>query len=166
MNSTGSLKWHIREEDKPLINAAIQLGEYIKNHPLTTPVQKHTIFQIQNCLKDLPDYSPGITSSYELRIVNNPDFPEKGIKRSWSVEVFHDTIEIMSDYESFPEPQDRFEYTSIELNFCLIAGKIRNNDHTNYLRWINETSNPDMFLTNGYHPEIEVIQRTKFIKVA
>jgi len=166
MNSTETLKWHIRDEDKALINAAIQLGEYIKNHPQITPVQKHTISQIQNCLKDLPNYTPGISASYELRIVNEAGFPEMGIRRSWSVEIYNDTIEIMSDYESFPEPEDRFENTLIELNFCLIAGKERNNDRTNYLRWIIETSDPDLFLTKGYHAEIEVTQKTRLIKVA
>ncbi len=111
MNSTETLKWHIRDEDKPLINAAIQLGEYIKNHNQTTPLQKHTVSQVQNCLKDLPNYTPGISASYELRVVNDAGFPEMGIRRSWSVEIYNDTIEIMSDYESFPEPEDRFENT-------------------------------------------------------
>ncbi len=166
MNSTESLKWYIRDEDKPLINAAIQLGEYIKNNPQTTPIQKLTISQIQNCLKDLPNYTPGISASFELRIVNEAGFPEMGIRRSWSVEIFNNTIEIMSDYESFPKPKDRFENTGIELNFCLIAGKERNNDQTNYLRWIIETSNPDLFLTKGYHAEIEVTQKTRNIMVA
>jgi len=166
MNSTETLKWHLREEDKPLINAAIQLGEYIKNNPQTTPVQKRTILQIQNCLKNLPNYTPGITASYELKIVNNTDFSEAGIKRSWTVEIFNDTIEIMSEYDSFPDSKDRFENTPIELNFCLIAGKKRNNDLKNYMRWIIETSNPDLFLTNGYHSEIDVTHKDRLIKVA
>jgi hypothetical protein len=166
MNSTDTLKWHIRNQDKPLINAAIQLGEYIKNYTQTTPAQKQTISQIQNCLKNLPNYTPGISAGYELNIVNNPGFLEMGIRRSWSVEIFNDSIEIMSEYDSFPEPEDRFENAGIELNFCLIAGKERNNDQTNYLRWIIETSNPDLFLTNGYHAEIEVTQKTRQIMVA
>jgi len=166
MNSGESLKWHTREQDKPLIEAAIKLGEYIKNHPLTTQVQKLTAIQIQNCLRNLPHYTSGIMASYELRIVNDPDYSGQGIRRSWSVEIYNDTIEIMSEYDSFPEPQDRFENTGIELNFCLIAGKKRNNETANFMRWIIETSNPDLLLTSGYHAEIEVADNYKLIKVA
>ena len=157
-------KWNIRQEDQPLIEAAIQLGEYLKRINQISQEQKDIIQQVQDILKSIPHYIRGFKGCYQLEITNSTEPPESGKKVYWAVEIFDDVIEIFSDYETIPKLKDRYEDIKNELVFFLIAGKTNKNSTDIYEQWIKEISNPESFLTDGYHMEIETTLGNKIIR--
>jgi len=80
------MEFQIKLEDKPLIQAAIGMGDWLLAHPDTTEEQKQAIVLLQEGLRRLPAVTPGLDADYGFSIVAAED-AVVGIDRSWSVSL-------------------------------------------------------------------------------
>ena len=149
----------IRNDDWPLINAAIKFGEWLRKQDIDNE-QKGKIDNLINALKILPKPTIGLDAVYGLHILEK--YP-KGIDidRSWYVCMYpaewaECVLEIGSTYSPNPRLDDIFDKIDNELNFMLNNdGKVFTHDY-NFDRWINEVSNPDVYKTTAIEYEIDI----------
>jgi len=157
------MKYDLRAEDWPLIEAAIRLGDWLVSQPEVTEEQQKAIRCLQSALRRLPEASPGVDVEYGFSAVIGEGYyvemkedEWEGLYRSWGVSMFPPgLLEIFSIYTPHPEV-DYFEQMAHELEFALKAGEP--NERVGdfyYQEWIAEVSDPGQFRKEGVHFEIE-----------
>lgn len=145
-------KWDIRDEEKPIIEDSIAFGDWLHDHPLSTPRQREMIRVVQEVLALLPEYKPDFIGGYECTI-ESLNSNTKGVYRVWSIEFFNGTIEIGSIYTPYPEvsiPEQMHNEWWYEIEFG-------SRDRRNYGmdNWGKEIMKIESFLCDGYYLEIE-----------
>ncbi len=113
------MKWDIRDEEKSIIEDSIAFGDWLHDHPLSTPRQQEMIRSVQDVLALLPKQKSGFDGGFECTI-ESPNDNTTGAYRVWSAEFFNDTLEIGSVYTPYPEvsiPEQMNNEWSYEIEF-------------------------------------------------
>lgn len=150
--SSPSPAFAIREQDWPLIESAIQFGDWLKRHAAAQDIAK--VDRLQDALRRLPETTPALEVEYGFTV----RFPFRNgvLYRSWMVTMSANTIEIFSNYT--PDPRvDVWEEIDQELAFELTAGKPNFNSDTDYEKWCREVARMDEYMTSG-DVEIEIYE--------
>jgi hypothetical protein len=138
-------EFQIAAAEKPLISAAIQLGDWITAQRDTSRKQRKIVGQVQQALRQLPAVAKGVTAEYgfHLRTMNGDGL----LYRAWRVSLSDAGLEIYSVYS----PEQKIELTekmSHELNYWIRPGETSGHNGHYLEQWIDEVSSPDS-LRNG-----------------
>ena len=146
------MEWKIPKDEMPIIEAALQFGDWLLNHPLCDNQQKEQIVAVQQVLKQLPKHEPGFSGEFGCTI-EGIHLDTEGIYRCWGVEFHKDVLEICSVYTPVPEVS-LFEQIDHEWTYEIKVGQpaLRNFGMDN---WAEETRKIESYLTKDYYLEIE-----------
>lgn len=137
----------LREMDRPLIDAALKLGDWILDQPDTGRGQKKAVTALQDALRCLPGRPPWIIAEYGFH-VRYESQDGKGLYRAWRVALSPAGLEIYSVYS--PDVKiDIEEKLTHELNFWLRPSRDSRHDGYYFDEWISEVADPDQFRTDG-----------------
>jgi hypothetical protein len=141
-NTEEFLEYLIATNEKPLITAAIDLGDWITAQREISRKQRKIINEVQQALRQLPRFSRGVTGEYgfQLRNLNGDGM----LYRAWRVSLSPAGLEIYSVYS----PDRKIELTekmSHELNFWIRPGETSGHNGHYLEEWIDEVSDPDRF---------------------
>jgi hypothetical protein len=144
----------IRAQDRPLIAAALRLGDWLARHPDTTASQREAIPVLREALRRLPQESAGLDVSYGCRVEWYTEAAR--MDRSWTAALDPiDGLQFFSIYSPWPgiEP---WEQSAHELDFRLDPSAANTHDGYYYVEWVAEVSDPDQFRRPGCTFEVNV----------
>lgn len=158
---------NLTQTHKPLVNAAIKLGDWLLSFDTLTAEDKAAIASIQKALKKLPKVNDGTLAMYGFSIEKGDE--TDGLVRGWdlSLEYFsHDPerqggLELFSSFIPLPETTDPAVLTQKNLNEAYFHWPI--GDVCAFIkpeqaqRWIEETSQPLAFWGEGDTLRIEIV---------
>ena len=167
LHSAPMLRFDLRPEDTPLLEAAIRFGDWLAAREDVTDEQRHAITSLQHVLRCLPEIAEGVRGSYLFEAVDRELYefegtgtPPAGVWGSWFVDYgdFRNqsngagiSLEIGSVYSPYPDRlQDVLAGSEHEMEFYLVAGRDNRYSPRHYEAWIAEISNlasyirPDM----------------------
>lgn len=143
-----SLKYDIRPQDEALVEAAIDLGDWILSQKSTSRSQRRAVVALQKALRGLPwvEWSAE-TIEYGFHVrVEPPDGP--GLYRAWRVMLGPSGLEIFSVY-SPDAPIDIESKGERELNLWIRPDRPNSHDGYYFEEWIAEVARPDQFRGTG-----------------
>ncbi|MCP4022773.1 MAG: hypothetical protein GY729_13090 [Desulfobacteraceae bacterium] len=144
-------QWDIREKEKFIIEAVINFGDWLQDHPLALPEQKEAIRSVQKILKHLPGYQAGFNGGYECTI--DSPYPEtEGVYRCWWVEIFKDVLSIGNVYTPYPEV-DESEQSRHEWEYEIQYGH-KASVNFGMENWVKEISQIEHYLTRDFYLEV------------
>ncbi len=177
-------KFVIHPEEEKLIEAAINLGNWIICQPDITEDQKIIIQEVQAAFRKLPEATFGLNACYEFR-ANNVEIDNwngkepvpEGEERLWSAGYYQGqdangrlvaVIEIFNIFHPLPRGYyEEFAGEEMELSIYKIsydastANSKQEYQITEWQRarindWITDTQNPQKFQRDGINFSIEV----------
>lgn len=133
------MNYLISDTERPLIAAAIQLGDWLLAQREISRKQKKVVTQLLEALRRLPEVSPKIAGEYgfQLQTMVNGGL----LYRAWRVSLSPAGLEIYSVYS----PEKKIELTekmSHELNYWIKPGETSGHDGKHVAEWIEEVGNP------------------------
>ena len=149
----------LRDEDWPLINAAIKLGRWIYKQDITND-KKEIVNKLIEALSILPVPTIGLNAEYGFHVLEKTN-DGIDIDRSWTVTMYpaqwaECVLEIISTYCTNPRSEDICDELDNELGFILKNdGKSFNHDF-NFERWIREVDDPDVYKAISIEFEIDI----------
>ncbi len=137
--------YDIRPEDKPLIDAAINLGEWLSNQAITSDEEKSAIQKMLTFLNNLPSPPPeGLNAEFGFFFESiNPNAVSHG--GTWSVSVCRGMFEMYS----VPVDEDD------EFSWLLCPGIENQNSLYNSDTWIRQISNPNALAVDKHKLTLE-----------
>lgn len=166
---------NLTKQHKPLIQAAIKLGDWLLSLPEIKGEDAEVIKSIQQALAKLPKLNDGTLAMYGFSIERGDDLA--GLVRGWdvSLEYFASDLErqggleLFSSYIPIPETTDK----------SVLALKKQNEVYFNWpvgdtcslippqqqQQWIAEVSNPATYLQQGDRLRIEAVFANDYVEV-
>jgi hypothetical protein len=135
--------YELRPGDRPLIEAALRLGDWILARPDVTDRQRAAVGVLQAALRGLPAAPPNLIAEYGFHVRYDPE-NGGGLYRAWRVSLSPAGLEIYSVY-SPDQKIEREEKLSHELNFWLRPNRVSRHDGFYVAEWIEEVNDPDRF---------------------
>jgi hypothetical protein len=133
------MQYDIRPQDRPLVLAALELGDWILGQEGITEPQRDAVQALQSALFRLPDASPEIAGEYGFNVRYGDD--AGSLYRAWGVSLSRAGLEIYSVYS--PDPRiDLWEEMTHELDFWLRPGADNQHDGFYFGEWIDEVREP------------------------
>lgn len=130
----------LRPDDRPLIDAALRLGDWILGERLSRK-QRKAVEKLQDAIRDLERGPQRLTAEYGIEARYGIE-EGRGIYRAWRVGLSPAGLEIFSVYS--PDKKIEFEEKiANELNFWLRPGAGASAHDGFYVReWIDEVQDP------------------------
>jgi hypothetical protein len=137
----------LRPQDQALIDAAIQLGDWILAQREAGRSQRKAVAALQDALRKLPGEPPDMVAEYGFH-ARWESADGKGLYRAWRVSLSPAGLEIFSVYS----PDEKIEYEdklSHELNYWLRPGRENKHDGFYVAEWMEEVRTPERFREPG-----------------
>lgn len=136
------MKYLIAETERPLITAAVQLGEWVLAQRDITRKQKKIVTQMLEALRALPQVTNGVSAEFgfDSNTVQNGDL----LHRAWRVSLSAAGLEIYSVYSPVKKIE-LAEKMSHELNYWVKPGEGSGHDGRYVQEWIDEVRDPNKF---------------------
>lgn len=172
--------FQLKEEDLSLIEAAVELGDWLIRHG-ATDMQREVIRLLQDALRRLPEPTRSLNADYGFRVedrrvreadrhrhISEPEkipvpYPDQAIQRSWSVAMYpvkrdhretgQTCLEISSTFSDLPR-RNVIDEMPHELDFFIHSGASAWPSTYNHDRWIREVGDPTQYI--GEHELIEI----------
>ena len=133
------MKFEIAESERPLISAAVALGEWLLAQRDINRKQKKIVTQMLEQLRQLPEVPPRVAAEYgfQLRMLKGGSV----LYRAWRVSLSPAGLEIYSVYT--PDTKiELIEKMAHELNYWIRPGEASGHDGHNMMEWIAEVRDP------------------------
>ena len=166
---------HLTQTHKPLLNAAINLGDWILSLDKLSAQDKNAVNAVRDALLSLPEVYDGTLAMYGFSIEKGDE--DNGLIRGWdvSLEYFaHEAerqggLELFSSFITLPESNDPAVLTQKKLNECYFHWPI--GDVCAFIKpeqakqWIDETSQPTSYLDIDDRLRIEIVYQDYYSEV-
>jgi hypothetical protein len=165
----------IEKHHKPLIQAAVKLGDWLLSLPNVSDSDAKVIKSVQQALVKLPKVKDGSLAMFGVSIEHGDE--TSGLVRGWdvSLEYFANDaerqggLEVFSSYIPIPETDEETvlalkEQSEVYFHFPVgdIAGFI---DPKHQKQWIEETINPRQFIQEGDRLRVEVLFNEQYVEI-
>lgn len=166
---------NLTNEHKPLIKAAIGIGDWLSARPELSDDDVALVKQIQQALTKLPKLNDGTLAMYGFSIERGSE--EQGLVRGWdvSLEYFANDaeqqggLEIFSSYIPLPETTDKAilaQKKQAEVYFHWAVGETcAFISPEQQIQWITEVSNPELLLEKGARLRIELVFGQQYAEI-
>ena len=160
---------------KPIIKAAIKLGDWLLSLKNLTEQDKNAVMSVQRALNKLPKINDGMLAMYGFSIERGDE--TAGLVRGWdiSLEYFANDaeqqggLEIFSSYIPIPESNDPAVVAQKQHNEVYFHWSVA--DVCNFIaperaaRWIKEVSQPKQFLEEGDRLRVEIVYQDFYSEI-
>jgi hypothetical protein len=135
-----ALQFQISETERPLITAAVQLGEWLLAQREINRKQKKIVTQMLDALRRMPEVTDSVAAEFgfQLRTMNEGTL----LYRAWRVSLSQAGLEIYSVYS----PDKKIELADKmmhELNYWVKPGEGSGHDGRYIEEWIAEVREPE-----------------------
>ncbi len=168
---------HIQLSDshKPILNAAIALGNWLLTFDGLSQQNKAAIQGVQSALRTLPTLKEDILAMYGFSIERGDS--EQGLVRGWDISLEYFTadpeqqggLEIFSSYIPIPETSDKQLLVQKKRNEVYFHWSI--GDVCSYVpekqaeQWINDVTDPLQYAESGDRLRIEVVYQQHYVEL-
>ena len=141
------VQYLLSQQERPLINAALALGDWLVGLRETSRGQRKIIQKMQEALRTLPEVPRGIAAEYgfHCRVLNGNGL----LYRAWKVSLSPAGLEIYSVYTP-DQPIEIKDKMTHELNFWIKPGETSGHDGHYRQQWIEEVSNPAALISGAF----------------
>jgi len=165
----------IVKQDKLLINAAINLGDWFLSLPEVSAVDAESIQAIQQALKKLPKINDGTLSMYGFSIERGDE--NEGLVRGWdvSLEYFTDDyerqggLELFSSYIVMPESTDKIILADKNKNEVYFQWSIGNEStligSQQCKQWLDDLALPLQYFQAGDRLRLEIVHQDHYAEI-
>ena len=165
----------ISKQDETLINAAINLGDWLLSLPEVSELNGNKIKAIQQALKKLPKINDATFSMYGFSIERGDE--REGLVRGWdvSLEYFSDDhdrqggLELFSSYISVPESTDKAvleNKANSEVYFHWPVDNVGSQmSQERQQLWINDISKPMRYWQAGDRLRLEIVHQDHYAEI-